>query len=241
MAGRELSPAQVERQIAEANAIGGPSGQRRKSVRVAYLGDILLRLEGQGFTSTRACELAPWIARGAPSPRPFLPALSREQRRGAINKRRLLERELRAAKLRPEPEPRSCSQREREASQACQRQRRTEHDERGRELTRRWSLAGKQVRVDYGRDVLTIIAVKLLRGEAVSDNYAATGEELTVALARLKRLDPLRWETLRRTSNSDGAMLKTSARRHIESCLPWLVACTDAAHEAARVALPPSF
>jgi hypothetical protein len=232
MAGRELSLAQVEHEVAATSAIGGPITQRRKSVRCAYLGDVLLHLEARGLLSWRARELAPWIARGAPLPRPFLPALSRGQRRGAIGKRRLLESELRAAELRPEPEPRLPSQQEREASQARERQRRKEHDERGREMKQRWSLASKQVRVEYAGKVLAGIAVKLLRNEAVPGDYVAEAEELTIALARLKRLDPQRREVLQRVSHSDGASVRTSAdQQHIESCFAWLVACTDAARE----------
>lgn len=173
-------------------------GRRVKSLRLAYLGELLLRLEAGRLRPEQARALVPWIARGAPQPRPALDPLSVAERRGAIAKRRELADELRSAGYDPAPEPPAPTQREREAFAAREREQRRQAADRAVRFERRRELSRVPIFVAgfYPRVVLVLVAA-ILRGAKIPAEHEATAEELRVALARLRQLDPRRFDDLR--------------------------------------------
>ncbi len=165
-------------------------GRRLKSLRLAYLGELLLRLEARGLTPEQARALAPWIARGAPQPRPMLEPLSIAARRGAIAKRRELAAELRSAGYNPPPEPPTPTQRDREAVVAGERERHRVASECRARFERRLELSRVPIFVaGFDESTVRVLVLAILNGLPIR-HERELAEELAVALGRLRQLDP---------------------------------------------------
>jgi hypothetical protein len=230
-AGVEPSRERAEQWVAQSTTVG----RRLSSLRATDLGDVLFDLEAKGNPAAVACRLAPWIARGAPQPRPSLPPLTADKRRHARELRRKLDTELLGAGLRPQLAPEPPTQAEREAFRARERDARHRGAERAARLQRRSEQAQRPIVVaGFDETVVKVLVAAIFCGREIRDEHTVTADELRIALERLRHLDPPRWEALRAFAVS----LKPDARGevYLRLCVEWLIACTPAAHrEAERV------
>jgi len=213
-AGCDPSPEQTAQRAASTTTIG----RRLSSLRVAYLGDVLLKLEAGGHPVAVACRHAPWIARGAPHPRPPLEPLTSNKRRHAVKARRALEAELRRAGLQPESEPEPPSQAQREAFARREQEGRRRQEERVADRPPR-------VEVELGYEdftrPLTVAGVVnlILAGEPVLPSHARLEHELRAALHRLDELAPTEYRALLRWTRGEWP-LDAEALRCLVTCTP---------------------
>jgi hypothetical protein len=199
-------------------------GRRVKSMRMAYLGEVLLDLEARGLPANRACARAPWIARGAPTPQPPLAPLTAAERRGAIAKRRALEDELRAAELDPAPARRTPSDREREAIAARERDQRRQAAQRVERFQRRRELAQRTITVYFDEAQLLLLVIMIFTRSKVPDELRELATELRTALAELRRCDPRAVAGLR-----DFALTYQPGKRPGSQSVAALVCCMPSA------------